>query len=385
MARRIQMKSVCPWYKVESTVIIQGRQGKSHLIADPDGIAETLLTLLNGDYTPAEIIHTMTSRFESTTTADVEEALKEFLQLGLLETASPSSPSWDPYQIERYSRNLGFFELYATVEDSKYAFQERLFDARIAVLGLGGVGSHVALSLVGMGVGHLTILDYDTVELSNLNRQILYSEEDLGRSKVELAAKRLAQFGTRTTITAHEKQIDSAAAVHDVVAAHDLVIAAVDRPKTRIVSWVNQGCVNANVPFLTGGVDRDRAFIYSIIPGVTGCVDCWTRQVEQTDPLAPQLREQMVAWEMSGRRFGEDRAAIYPLVALQAAAITAEVIRFICRLAPSMTAGRMIATGFDDFVPHETERWSRDVTCPTCGGARAERLPETVAWVGQPV
>lgn len=100
----------------------------------------------------------MTSRFESTTTADVEEALKEFLHLGLLETASSSSPSWDPYQIERYSRNLGFFEMYATLEDSKYAFQERLFDARIAVLGLGGVGSHVALNLVGMGVGHLTIL-----------------------------------------------------------------------------------------------------------------------------------------------------------------------------------------------------------------------------------
>ena len=118
------------------------------------------------------------------------DAIAQLDEAGVIEDATATT-TLDTYQLERWKRNLGFFETYAGLSGNKYTMQERLIDRRVGMMGCGGVGSHVSLDLLGLGVGDLKVLDCDKVELSNLNRQILYTESDIGERKVDLAVSRL--------------------------------------------------------------------------------------------------------------------------------------------------------------------------------------------------
>ena len=371
-----KIKSVFPWYRVESNILIEAQDGLSHKIADPVGHFELLLSLLDGTRNLDNIVEEFRNKFNDVSKDDILDIISNFDDMRLLENKTTPPEHFDEYKLERYSRNIGFFELYSSLNENKFDFQDRLCNAKVALLGVGGVGSHIALSLVGLGVGEVTILDYDDVDLSNLNRQILYKESDIGKPKIYAAAERMKEFGSRTKVIPINKQITSAKDVELAVKGCDIVLAAVDRPKTTIISWINEGCIAANVPFVTGGVDRDRAVHYTVLPGITGCTECWQKQVEETDNTYDEIRRQMVAYEETGVRFGQDFAGIYPLVALQAAALTAELVRVITKVTEPLARGRVMSMSFENLVLKEAESWTRKTDCPVCKHLNNEKTSD---------
>ncbi|MBK6322625.1 HesA/MoeB/ThiF family protein [Candidatus Aalborgicola defluviihabitans] len=152
----------------------------------------------------------------------------------------------DDTQLLRYSRHILLNEL--GVEG-----QERIMQARVLLIGLGGLGSPAALYLATAGVGHLTLVDDDTVDLTNLQRQIAHTQDRLGQPKVESARQALLAINPELHITALDERVD-AARLDTLVADADVVLDCSDNFATR--QALNAACVHHGVPLVSGAAIR---------------------------------------------------------------------------------------------------------------------------------
>jgi molybdopterin/thiamine biosynthesis adenylyltransferase len=366
MSPKPKLKGTNPVYKYGDQVLI-AHCGSILEIEDPDGDVRALLALLDGTRTPEQIADEFrVARVGSSFV--VSDALTQLDQAGVIEDATAPT-SLDAYQLERWKRNLGFFETYASLSDNKYTMQERLIERRVGMMGCGGVGSHVSLDLLGLGVGDLKVLDCDKVDLSNLNRQILFNESDIGERKVDLAVNRLRAYAPTATITGVDQLLSSADDVYDFVSDRDFVFSLIDRPKMHIANWVNEACVRAGVPLIGGGVETQRSLMFLIVPGITGCVECWRRSSANSDRTLA-LRTQM-ADVHTAAGLGPDLAAFGCMVTAVTTLFVTEFVRYVTGIAPPLAAGRLIEVRFDDLAVRPVEVWERDPDCPVCQDVKA--------------
>jgi molybdopterin/thiamine biosynthesis adenylyltransferase len=162
---------------------------------------------------------------------------------------------------------------------SRWDVQMLLKRANVVVVGVGGVGSTAALALTASGLGHVHCIDSDVVELSNLNRQLLYTEQDLGHSKVDAAVRRLRDHNSDILVTGARRHMASVADVTALAASFDVVVLAADTPQ-EIRSWTNQACYEAGTPWVLGGYHGPLATVGLFQPGSGPCYDC-ARAAEQ--------------------------------------------------------------------------------------------------------
>ncbi len=153
--------------------------------------------------------------------------------------------------------------------------QERLKAARVLVVGLGGLGCAAAQYLAAAGIGHLTLLDFDTVSLSNLQRQTLHSDATLGQPKVESAHAALARINPHVTFTTLNEQLEGEA-LNQQIAAHDLVLDCTDNVAIR--NQLNAGCYLAKIPLVSGAAIRmeGQISVFTYQPGEP-CYRCLSR------------------------------------------------------------------------------------------------------------
>ena len=149
---------------------------------------------------------------------------------------------------ERYARQLAIPEI-------GEAGQKKLKASKVLIIGAGGLGSPAALYLAAAGVGSLGIIDYDTVGLSNLNRQILYEERDLGKMKCEAAAERIKSFNSGIEVAAYAERIgcNNLTRIREIIACYDIVIDACDNMTTRYL--VSDITAELSIPFVYGAIE----------------------------------------------------------------------------------------------------------------------------------
>ncbi len=167
-------------------------------------------------------------------------------------------------QIARYSRQL-------ILPEVGVKGQERLLRSSVLIVGAGGLGSPAALYLAAAGVGRLGIIDRDTVELSNLHRQIVHSTRDVGRPKSDSARARLESLNPDSAIVSVHDNLNALNA-RRLVASYDLVLDGSDNMSTRYL--VNDACVLEGKPFVHGGVVNFRGQVLSVLPGRSACFRC---------------------------------------------------------------------------------------------------------------
>jgi sulfur-carrier protein adenylyltransferase/sulfurtransferase len=155
-------------------------------------------------------------------------------------------PDLTPEELVRYARHL-------VLPEFGLEGQRRLKAARVLCVGAGGLGSPVALYLAAAGVGTLGLVDFDVVDASNLQRQILHGTPDVGRPKVESGRDRLRAINPSVTVETHQVRLSSANAL-DLVAAYDVVVDGADNFPTRYL--VNDACVLAGKPNAYGAIFR---------------------------------------------------------------------------------------------------------------------------------
>lgn len=149
-----------------------------------------------------------------------------------------------PEEVQRYVRTI-------SLSDVGIEGQRRLKTARVCVVGAGGLGGPVLQYLAGAGVGHLTVVDDDVVELKNLQRQVLFGHSTIGRPKADAAAERLRDLNELVDITPVSTRVTAETAA-GIFAGHDLVVDAVDNLPTRLVTA--DACQELDIPFVWGAV-----------------------------------------------------------------------------------------------------------------------------------
>ena len=246
----------------------------------------------------------------------------------------------DDGQLLRYSRHL-------LLDDLGVEGQEKLLAAHALVLGAGGLGSPVALYLASAGVGQITVVDDDEVDLTNLQRQIMHTEARVGQAKVDSARQAIADINPGVQVHALKRRAD-AALLHELVARADIAIDCTDNFATR--QALNQACVQHRKPLVSGAAI-----------GFDGQVAVYDPRRDDSPCYACVFPPEAVVEEVRCATMG----VFAPLVGVVGTLQAAEALKLLAGVGTGLT-GRLLMvdlrrTGFSEV------RLRRQAGCPVCG------------------
>ncbi len=195
------------------------------------------------------------------------------------------------------------------------------------MVGAGGLGGPALLGLGAAGVGRLTLLDDDTVETSNLSRQPLFGEADLGSRKAEAAARRLARLYPRLRVESLDRRFEAASAP-ELVRAADVVVDGSDNFPTRFLA--NDAALAAGRPLVHGAILRYTAQLLTVVPGQTGCLRCLFEAPPPPDAV-PSCAQAGVLGALAGMAGALMAAEVLRLLAGERGAYAGRLVIFEAR------------------------------------------------------
>jgi molybdopterin/thiamine biosynthesis adenylyltransferase len=244
-------------------------------------------------------------------------------------------------QLLRYSRHI-------LLDEVGIEGQERLLAAHALIIGAGGLGSPAALYLAASGVGRITLVDDDAVDLTNLQRQIMHTTARVGMPKVESGREAMLQVNPEISVTALRERVASARLV-ELVGSADVVLDCSDNFATRHA--VNRACVDARVPLVSGAVIRfdGQLSVFDTREAASPCYACL---------FPPDSQFEDVACSTMG--------VFAPLVGVIGAMQAAEALKLLAGVGRSL-AGRLL------MLDGRSMEWTeigiaRNATCPVCAG-----------------
>jgi molybdopterin/thiamine biosynthesis adenylyltransferase/rhodanese-related sulfurtransferase len=263
-------------------------------------------------------------------------------------------PELSTDEILRYSRHL-------ILPDVGVEGQRRLKAARVLVIGAGGLGSPLALYLAAAGVGHLGLVDFDTVDLTNLQRQILYGTADVGRPKLASARDRIADTNPHVHLETYETRLTSANAL-EILRGYDVVVDGTDNFATRYL--VNDACVLLAIPNVYGSIFRfeGQASVFATAEGP--CYRCLYREPPPPG-LVPSCAEGGVLGVLPG------------LIGVVQAT---EAIKLILGVGKPLIGRLLLVDALG--MEFRTVRLRRDPECPACGTRQLRELIDYEAFCG---
>ncbi len=247
----------------------------------------------------------------------------------------------DDKQLLRYSRHI-------LLPQVSVDGQQKLLDARVLIIGLGGLGSPVAMYLAASGVGHLVIVDHDRVELSNLQRQIVHGTDTIGQDKVTSARTSLQRLNPEIRITTFNRILESAELAEQVMLAN-VVVDASDNFATRF--GLNRLCVEYKKPLISGAVIRLEGQVTTFRADIPGSA-CYRCLYQDMDELAESCSETGV---------------LAPLPGIIGSIQATETIKVLTGVGETLN-GRLL------LLDARTMEWRqmklrKDPDCPVCGMA----------------
>jgi molybdopterin-synthase adenylyltransferase len=329
-------------------------------IEKPDAEEKRLLAAVNGERT----LEQLQTEFGA---EEVDDLIRQLQELEVIEDAADDERI-DSAELARFDRQLRYFSDIGSRETpTPSECQERLREAKVAVLGVGGLGGWSALALACTGIGEMWLIDGDRVELSNLNRQVLYSEADIGLLKVECAASRLRAFNSGVKITTEAQRLESEEDIAEFVAGSDIVIDAADWPAHDIERWCNSACFEAGIPYITMSHFPPVARVGPLyIPGKTGCYICQEIGYRREYPLFDVAIEQRRAQPSPAATLG-------PACGLIGGQVAMETMHLLTGLAEPATKG--VAHIYDlRTMEVKREVVTPEPECPICGGMTHEEI-----------
>lgn len=162
--------------------------------------------------------------------------------------------------------------------------QKKLKDANVLVAGVGGLGCLSSFYLTSLGVGHLTLIDHGSVQLSDLNRQILYNEKDLGLKKARIASEKLSLLNSNILIESYCQEITSENILSLIKKVH-IVVDGTDNFETRRI--LNKACFKKGIPYIYGGIFGLKGRMTTFIPGRSPCMECLYPKKEKGSQVVP--------------------------------------------------------------------------------------------------
>jgi len=240
-------------------------------------------------------------------------------------------------ELTRYSRQI-------MIPNWNVEGQLKLKNAKVTIVGVGGLGCPVALYLTAAGVGRITLIDKEKIELSNLNRQVLHWSVDIGKFKTFSAIEKLSKLNPLIKFESYEEEIEGES-IRELIKDSNVIVDCLDNWKTRFI--LNEACVSERIPLVHAGVHSWYGQITTIMPGKGPCLRCILPKTPKEEEKFPVL--------------GVTAGVLGLLEALEA-------IKIIVGLGKPLV-GRIL------FFDGETSSFQeaqvqRKKDCPVCGGIR---------------
>ena len=302
--------------------------------------------VLNEDGTPRSLINIYINGKNSKFSSGMQTLLKDGDEVYILPAVAGGS-DLSSKDLDRYSRQI-------MLEEIGYQGQQKLRDAKVCVVGVGGLGNPITTRLVAMGVGTVRIVDRDIIELSNLHRQTMFDDSDVGEIKVEVAAKKLQKLNPNVKIEAFPISVNDYTAI-EVIEGCDVVIDALDSVNARYS--LNKACVAKKIPFVTGAAVGVSGQVFTILPKQSACYHC----------MFPALDEDsMPTCSIEG---------VHPsILSIIGGIEVAEAVKIIIGKKPSLSE-KILHVDLEnmDFVHTRTFKVDE---CPVCGTGKADEAPK---------
>jgi molybdopterin-synthase adenylyltransferase len=241
-------------------------------------------------------------------------------------------------ELIRYSRQIMLPEIDA-------GGQIKLANAKVIIFGLGGLGSSASIYLAAAGVGHLVLVDFDKVDMSNLQRQILHSSNDIGRYKIESAKDHLLSLNPNVKLTLIDRKLEDSE-LYEQVKKVDVVIDATDNFTSRFM--INKACVQAKKPLVSGAAIRFEAQVSVFDPRekTSPCYRCLYGEQDITDETCTA------------------NGVISPLLGIVGSIQAIETMKLIMEIGQTLI-GRLILFDAMTMEWHQA-RLAKDPECPVC-------------------
>ncbi|MCJ7773546.1 MAG: HesA/MoeB/ThiF family protein [Desulfobacterales bacterium] len=176
-------------------------------------------------------------------------------------------------ELEKYARQI-------VLEDIGYNGQVKLRNAKACIIGMGGLGTLIALKRVGMGIGYLRIVDRDIVSRSDLHRQYIYDSDSVGQPKIEVAYRKLNMLNPDVKLDPFPESLNSNNA-NELISGVDVVLDGLDSPEPRYL--INRICNKLKIPYVFGAAIKDLGNVSTLVPGQTVCLECFMPGLKDDD------------------------------------------------------------------------------------------------------
>jgi len=310
--------------------------------------------VLNEDGTPRSLINIYINGKNAKFSSGLDTTLSDGDEVSILPAVAGGSSGTggevsdlSEKELDRYSRQI-------MLEEIGYQGQLKLKQANVCVVGVGGLGNPIVIRLAAMGVGKIRIVDRDVIELSNLHRQTMFNEDDIGQVKVEIAAKKLRKLNQDIVIEELPVSINDYTAL-DVVDGCDVVIDALDSVNARYS--LNKACIEKKIPFVTGAAVGVTGQSFTILPNETACYHC----------LFPALDEDsMPTCSIEG---------VHPsILSIIGGIEVSEAVKIITGKAPSLK-DKVLHVDLENLIFNFT-KVSRVQECSVCGSGKKQDKPK---------
>jgi len=310
--------------------------------------------VLNDDGTPRSLINIYINGKNAKFSSGLDTALSDGDEINILPAVAGGSSGaggevsdLSEKELDRYSRQI-------MLEEIGYQGQLKLKQAKVCVVGVGGLGNPITTRLAAMGVGKIRIVDRDVIELSNLHRQTMFNEDDVGQVKVETAAKKLRKLNPDIIIEELPVSVNDYTAF-DVVDGCDVVIDALDSVNARYS--LNKACIEKKIPFVTGAAVGVTGQSFTILPNESACYHC----------LFPALDEDsMPTCSIEG---------VHPsILSIIGGIEVSEAVKIITGKEPSLK-DKVLHVDLENLIFNFT-KVSRVQECSVCGSGKKQDKPK---------
>jgi len=299
--------------------------------------------VLEADGSPRSLINIYINGKNAKFSNGMETELHDGDDVYILPAVAGGSEELSKKELDKFSRQV-------MLEEIGYTGQLKLKNAKICVIGVGGLGNPITSRLAAMGAGTLRIVDRDVIELSNLHRQTMFDENDVGHVKVEVAAKKLSEKNPDCKIEPLAVSVNEYTAL-EVIEGCDVVIDALDSVDARYA--LNKACVKLGIPFVTGAAVGVTGQAFTILPKKSACYYC----------MFPDLNEDsMPTCSLEG---------VHPsILSIIGGIEVAEAIKVIMGKIPSLS-DKILHVDIESMDFTSTRTFRAD-ECPICGTGKLE-------------
>ena len=301
--------------------------------------------VLENDGTPRSLINIYINGKNAKFSNGIDTSLSDGDEVYILPAVAGGSDELSSRELDKFSRQV-------MLEEIGYQGQLKLKNCKICVVGVGGLGNPITSRLASMGVGTLRIIDRDVIELSNLHRQTMFNEDDIGQIKVEVAAKKLQKLNPDCKIESLAVSVNEYNAL-EVIEGCDVVVDALDSVNARYA--LNKACVKLNIPFVTGAAVGVSGQAFTILPKSSACYYC----------MFPSLDEDsMPTCSIEG---------VHPsILSIIGGIEVTEAVKVVLGKKPSLSE-KILHVDIEN-LDFTTTRTFRAEECPICGTGTLEQV-----------